>query len=327
MKKYLYIILLMFLATSLHAQSSESTPEEKVVPKLITNEFPATRTLDVQFDQFGDTHYKSEYRGQSYETGDLKSQNRLKVAFNLPLIEKKNWTLSTSFRYKYEQVSFDNINVPSGGMPVVAQRDELSFHYILGSLNYTRNDQLFGTTFTSNFSGFGDASFKSFGRFNATYIGSLVLKNDTQTRMTAGIILQTNPNSISPILPSFSYDHRFSDSLWELDVILPKQIYLRRKILKNDRLSLGTEFVGEQYYFNSNFQGPEKVYNYNRNELKSGLLYEYRITHRFTGLFKTGWNKPLHGTIRERGETDRIVVTKYDPNFYFNFGISFNLMK
>lgn len=328
MKNYTSLALILLVGVGLQAQEKSLDAlkqKRQQAEKAIANRFPTTRLLDVQYEQFEKTDYTSKLYGNNYESGTVKEQQRIKVAANIPLIKKDRWILSSSFRYNFESISFENVVVPSGGTPVLAQKENLDSHYLSGSLNYTRYDKLFGKAYVSNISVFVDGSEEEFGQFNEMYLGSFVLVKNERTLLTAGFILQSNPNGVFPVLPTFSYNHKFENSPWEIDIALPKQVYFRRQLLKNGRLSLGTELEGSPFYFNSGFRGSEKTYNYNRNDIKTGLMYEYKIDKYFIASFRTGWNSSLNGTIREVNETKDIVKTKFDPNFYFNLGFSFNI--
>ncbi|PZR20223.1 MAG: hypothetical protein DI539_11465 [Flavobacterium psychrophilum] len=321
--------MFVFSVVSLQAQVKDSLESKnKATAKLITNQFPSTRFLDIQYEQLSGTDYETKLHGKKYETGTVDSEKRLQVAMNAPIIKKDRWVLSTSLRYRYRDISFSNVEVLSGDEPLIGGENSQHFHYFLASVNYTRYDKLFGKTLVSNLSVFGDASNEKFGVANATYIASLVLKKDKRTTLTTGLVVQTNPNSVFPILPAFSYSHQFKDSPWQIDIILPKQIYLRRALLAHGRLSVGTVFDGEPFYFSTNISGNgDKVYNFNRNEIKSGVMYEYKIRENVITYFRTGWNYFLNGTIRERGEVNEISKTTFDSNFYFNLGFSYNLFK
>lgn len=321
--------MLMFSVVSLQAQVKDSIESKnKATAKLITNQFPSTRFLDVQYEQLSGTDYETKLHGQDYEKGTVDSEKRLQVSMNAPIMKKDRWVLSTSLRYRYRDIGFSNVEVPTGEEALIGRESSQQFHYFLVSVNYTRYDRLFGKTLVSNISVFGDASNEKFGVANATYIGSLILKKDKFTTMTAGLVLQTNPNSVFPILPAFSYNHQFKDSPWQIDIILPKQVYLRRAFLAHGRLSVGTVFEGEPFYFTTNISGSgEKVYNFNRNEIKSGIMYEYKFAENVITYFRTGWNYFLNGTIRERGKVNEISKTTFDANFYFNIGFSYNILR
>ncbi|PZP43949.1 MAG: hypothetical protein DI598_15075 [Pseudopedobacter saltans] len=312
-----------------YAQSTDSTKStQNSIAKDINNQFPSTRLLDIQYDQMGEYNYTTKIDDKIYETGRIVSQNRLKVAMNYNLIQKKNWNLSGTARYKYEHLAFENIDVPSGGVPTIASGRDVHFHYLWASLNYTRYDKLWGKPFVSNISISADGSNKNFGMVYGSYIGSLVLKRNEATTVTVGLVLQSNANAVAPILPSFSYMHSFQNSPWMLDVILPKQIYIRRQLFKHGRLSIGSELEANPYYFKSDFlANNNKSYMFNRNEFKNSVMYEYRINKKFVVYGRSGWIKPLNGTIREKYKSDKLATTSYQGNFYFNVGISYNPFK
>lgn len=327
MKKITFSTVLLLLTISLHAQEKDSIQSKmNTLKKIVNNQFPSTRFLDVQYEQLSSSDYETKLNDHVYETGTIESEKRVRIATNFPIIKKDKWAISSSLRYSYRSIDFADVKVPSGGNPILGREQNQVFHYFYGSLNYTRYDKLFGKTYVSNISVFGDASDENFGMLNATYIGSLVLKKNEQTTMTIGLVLQTNPNSVFPILPAFSYKHQFENSPWQVDIVLPKQIYFRRPLLAKGRLSLGTVFEGEPFYFNTNLLGTgETTYNFNRNEIKTGLVYEYKLSNEFIASFRTGYNYYLNGTIRERGKTKEISQTTFDPNFYVNLGLSLNL--
>ncbi|MBW8244879.1 hypothetical protein K1F50_18875 [Muricauda oceani] len=328
MKKCLVIAVLMTISVSVLAQETDSIPSKSMIlVKKVTDQFPNTRFIDVHFEQLGSSDYESELFGTPYQTGTIESETRVRAAMNLPIVQKDTRILSASLRYGYRDINFGQANVPSGASPIIGVAESQSFHYFFGSVNYTRYDRLFGKTLVSNLSVFGDASDKKFGVLNAAYVASFVLKRNTQTTTTIGLVLQSNPNAVFPILPAFSYEHQFKDSPWRIDMILPKQLYFRRNLLTGGRLSIGTVFEGEPFYFITDGLGDGDVlYNFNRNEIRSGLMYEYKIYEGLILSLRTGWNYFLNGTIRERGQTKEISTTSFDPNFYVNFGVSFNLI-
>lgn len=313
----------------LYAQLSDSTKAtQKSIIEDVVNQFPATRFLDIQYDEMGEYNYTTKIDDKTYERGRIVSQNRLKVAMNYNLIQKKNWILSTSARYKYEHLAFEDMDIPSGGAPTIASSRDVHFHYLFGSLNYRLTSKLWGKPFISNVSLSADASNKNFGMIYGSYIGSLILKRNELTTVTVGVVLQSNANAIAPILPSFTYIHKFQNSPWMLDIILPKQIYIRRQLLKHGRISLGSELEANPYYFKSGFLSDNnKAYMFNRNEFKNSIMYEYRLNKRFVAYGRTGWIKPLNGTIREKYESDKLATTSYQGNFYFNLGVSYNISK
>jgi hypothetical protein len=143
--------------------------------------------------------------------------------------------------------------------------------------------------------------------------------------MTAGIILQSNPNAISPVLPTFSYNHKFTDSQWQLDLVLPKYAYVRRALFSGSRISVGTAFDSEAIFTYPKSSAYPGSYNYNQNAFKTGFIYEYGLNNSFIASFGGGMNTPLKGQIRQVGETASMLTVKTDNTLYFNVGLSYNL--
>lgn len=302
----------------------DSDSIKKKTAKALTASFPSTRFLDFQYEQFSKSDYDSDLYGHAFEKGTITSQKRFKVAINAPLIKKQKWVLSGSLRYKLESFEFKDVeNFPTTGPPIY-HNDKENFHFFSTALNFTYFSKLFGKTFIYNASIVADGSNEGFERINGLLIGSLVLKKTPTTTMTVGLLLQTNNTSFSPILPTFSYEHKFSNSQWMVDIILPKYVYFRRPLMEKGRLSLGVSFDGEQFYAYPDQPNLKEVYSYSRNEVKSGFIYEYYINKKIITTFRAGLSTIFSGQLRERGEKDEIMKTTQDMNGYFNIGLSYN---
>ena len=318
------LLLLVVPIMSVTAQVNPDSIEKKTI-KAITTKFPSTRFLDLQYEQFTSGDYKSDLYEKPFERGTIKSQKRFKAAMNFPVIKKDKWTLSASLRYKMEAFEFEKVtNEPAiGGAPVYHANDE-TFHFFSTGLNYTYYSQLFGKVFVYNASVTAEGSTEGYERINGTLIGSFVLTKNASTTLTAGLLLQSNNTSIFPVLPTFTYEHKFSGSKWTIDMVLPKYIYFRRPLLEKGRLTVGPSFNGESFYVYPNQPGLKKVYQYNRNEIKTGFIYEYWATKKIITTFSAGFNYMLKGNFRERGAVDEIMKITHDANGYFNVGVSYN---
>ncbi|MBF4472119.1 DUF6268 family outer membrane beta-barrel protein [Flavobacterium sp. HJJ] len=319
----LTILLLIIPLFSMTAQIEADSVRKKAV-KAVTTRFPSTRFLDFQYEQFSPGDYDADLYGKLFEKGTLKSQKRFKAALNAPIIRKQKWTFSGSLRYKSESLEFENYeNFSTIGTPII-HTDNENFHFYSTGLNFTYYSKLFGKTFVYNASVIAEGSNGGFERINGVLIGSFVLKKTEQTTLTLGMLLQTNNTSIFPVLPTFTFEHRFSNSKWSLDIVLPKYVYMRRPLLDKGRISLGVAFDNESFFVYPHQSGLKEVYQFNRNEIKSGFIYEYMLSKNFITTLKGGLNSTLQGNLRERGATNEIMIVKQDMNGYFNIGISFN---
>ncbi|MGS2763032.1 DUF6268 family outer membrane beta-barrel protein [Sinomicrobium sp. M5D2P9] len=321
MKKILFIALLS--SSAIYAQESNDSVKKKVA-KEITDKFPGTRFLDIQYEQFTPTDYTSELENRDLEEGTIKSQKRVKVALNFPIVKKKKYVISGSVRYKYDSFEFSDVENKLDPENSLFHDGQENFHYFSTALNFTYFSKLFGKTFIYNGSITADGSDKGYERINAVLIGSLVLKRTEQTTITAGLLVQTKRTSIFPVLPVFSYEHKFQSSPWTLDVVLPKYVYFRRTLFGRDRLSLGLNFDGEDVFAYPNQPRFQDDYAYRRNEIKTGFIYEYKLSNKIFTTFQGGVSTIFSGQLREINSVDQIITTTQDINGYFNIGISFN---
>jgi hypothetical protein len=320
-------ITLLLLAVPIMSVTAQVSPDsiEKKTIKAITTRFPSTRFLDLQYEQFSTSDYQSDLYGEPFENGTVKSQKRFKAAMNFPVVKKDKWTLSASLRYKMDAFELDNVtNTPVQGGPPVNHGTSETFHFFSTGLNYTYYSKLFGKIFIYNASITAEGSDEGFERVNATLIGSFVLKKNESTTITAGLLVMSDNTSLSPVIPMFTYEHKFSGSKWTMDLVFPRYLYFRRPLLEKGRLTLGPTISGESFYVYPNQPGLKKVYQYNRNEIKTGFIYEYWATKNIITTISAGYNYMFNGTFRERGATNEIMEITHDGNGYVNIGVSYN---
>lgn len=324
MKTIIYFILLAL--TSLHVIGQEDNKTMKGFVRAVKENFPITRTFDLQYDQFGPTNYDAKLFGQDLEKGRFDSHNRLKLAVNLPLYKSQTqrFIITSTFNYKYESYGFGDVyNFDSN---ITHTRPTQDFHYLAGALSATYVSSLFKKPIIYNTTVIVDGNQENVQRIKGFVTASLVIKKTPNTTITIGLLAIADPSSIVPVAPLFTYNHHFLDSKWEINVILPKSILFRRSLLENGRISFGTEFDSENFYLNLKTPQLNGIYEVNSLELKSGVTYEYHIDRKIIGTFKAGINNVLSTRVTERGErTDKYIYdNKQDPQGYFRFGISYN---
>jgi len=321
------IILVLIVFTSLHTLAQEKEPGMKTFGKAIVDKFPTTRTFDVQYEQLGPSNYDSELFGNKFEKGRIESHNRFKAAFNLPFYasESKRFVLTSSLRYKYENYEFGDIY--NYATTQTYQRENSDIHYWAGALTATYMSSLFKKPVIYSATVSVDGNEDGFQRLKGFVSAVLVLKKTPSTTITAGALVLLDPSSIVPLTPLFSINHKFKNSKWDMDFILPQRLLFRRELLENGRISLGTELNTESFYLNLNSSNLHGVYELNQLELKSGITYEYSFTPKLIAFAKGGFNNVVSARITEKGErTNRYVYDqKEDTQGYFRFGVSYNL--
>lgn len=325
MKSKIISVLVVFI--SLKAVGQEKEPGMKTLGKAIVDKFPTTRTFDVQYEQLGPSNYDSELFGNKFERGRVESHSRFKAAFNLPFYatKSKRFVLTSSLRYKYENYQFGDIY--NYGTNETYRRENVDVHYWAGALTATYMSSLFGKPAIYSATATVDGDEENLQRVKGFASGVLVLKRTPSTTITAGVLVLLDPSSIVPMTPLLSINHKFKNSKWDMDFILPQRILFRRELLENGRISLGTELNTENFYLHLNSPNMKGVYELNQLELKSGITYEYSFTPKLIAFAKGGINNVVSARITERGErTNRYVYDqKEDAQGYVRFGISYNL--
>jgi len=320
------IITVLFVCTALQTMAQEKGSGMKTLGKAITDKFPTTRTFDVQYEHLGPADYDSDLFGNDNERGRIDNHTRLKAAFNMPFYvsDSKRFVLTSSLRYKYETYDFGTIHNYNSDVPYTREKQE--FHYFAGAVSATYITSLFNKPVIYNATVSVDANQENIQRVKGFVTANLVLKRTANTTITIGALAMLDASAIIPITPLFTYNHKFENSKWDLDFILPQRLLLRRTIQENGRISAGTELNSESFYLNLNTPNLKGIYELNQLELKSGITYEYCLTPKIIGFLKAGVNNVISTRMTARGErTSKYVYDqKEDPQGYFRVGISYN---
>lgn len=321
------IIFVLFVGISLQAIAQEKEKGMQDFGKSVTDKFPVTRTFDVQYEQLGATNFDSKLFGEPLEERKIDNHNRLKFTFNMPFYvsNSKRFILTSSLRYKYESYDFGKNYNNNSTVPFSREKEE--FHYLAAALSATYKTKLFNKPIIYNATVTVDGNQEEVQRIKGFLSATLVLKKTANTTITTGALVVLDPSAIIPITPIFTYNHKFKNTKWDVDFILPQRLLFRRNLLENGRISFGTELSSENFYLNLDTAELKGIYELNQLELKSGISYEYHFTPKIIGLFKAGVNNVISTRITQKGDptTQHIYDQKEDSQVYFRFGISYNL--
>lgn len=326
MRKQFVVFSTVFLSFAANAQ--DETAVKKEVRKEIADKFAVARVFDVQYQQYLPSDYDAKLFGREYESGEIQNRMKLRVAANIPFLRKPRWTLTSSFNYKYESFELADVaNRQDASIPVYSKT--MDFHYLSAAVSFTYFARLFKKPFIYNFSVIADGTEKDVQRLKGLFAATLVLKKTERTTMTAGIIGLLDPASVVPVLPVFTLEHRFENSPWTFDFILPQRLFFKRPLFENGRLSLGTELASEGFYVALNQPGLARVYDFRQLELRSGITYEHKLHKSVIATFKGGIANVFNSRLTERGKStnDYIYNTTQDGTGYFSVGVSFNPFK
>lgn len=314
-------LLAVFFCSYLSAQS-DSIIKAKTV-KGITNRFPSTRLFDLQYQQYLPTDFDSELYDLPFEEGQIQNHYRFSASANLPIIMKPKWNITTSLRYRYEAFELKDVkNSLDNSIP--AYSEKLDYHYLSGALSFTYFSRIFNKPFIYNASVIVDGTEKDAQRIKGFFGANIILKKTERTTIGVGLLVLVDPTSPVPATPTFMWEHKFKDSPWTMDFILPQRLLFKRHLFGKARLSLGSELNTSGFYIDQS--ALSNVYDYRNIEINSGLTYEHLLAPSVIASFRAGLATIFNSRISVRGENtnDYIYSNNQDGTAYFSLGFSFN---
>ncbi|SMC99780.1 DUF6268 family outer membrane beta-barrel protein [Chryseobacterium sp. YR221] len=312
LRRALLPLALLPFNNSIYAQKKDSIPLK--VRAFFADKIPQTRDLNIEFTQTTPYSFSSKLQGADLPENKVKNFQQVRAEANIYFVKKKKWLLSTSLNYRYTSMNTEE--------PVILGADRQNhYHYHSEALNFNYFSKLFNKVAIYTATASVDGSDQHFERVRGMLMASVVLKATPKTKMLIGLAGIIDPSSQIPILPIFTYENKFNNG-WVLDILLPKKVLVRKNILANGRLSLGTEMDNTSFYMYRN----SKTYEFRQLEINSGVIYEHNLGHNLIGTFKTGIRAVPQARAFDKEESfkDYIFEASYKPSFYFNVGVSYN---
>lgn len=321
------IILSCLLCSSiLFAQ--EETPFKKSADSIIRATFPKTRLINVDYNQSMSRDFESTLFDNDYQEGKIANQKTVNISANLPIFRTKKWTLTGSAKYQYVEFEFEKLeNVTT--TTLFEQNGTVDFHNFSTALSSTYFSKLFKKPVIYNASLIVDGNDKGLERIKGMIGASLVIMKTERTTMTIGAVAFIDPTAQIPFSPLFTFNHKYKNSAWEFDFIMPQRILFRRTISPKGRLSIGSEFGNNGFYVNVDETNYPSVFEYSQLEINSGLIYEHKLADNIFLTVKGGATNFISNRLTEKGEQskDYIYKNKQDMTGYFNLGLSINPFK
>jgi hypothetical protein len=301
-------------------QSTDSLKQKTVIG--IKEKFPRVRFLNFEYGQSLSRDFDSELFDQAFQEGKIKAQRQFSAVANIPIYRTRKWSLTGSLNYEFNELEFDNIETTD--VTVFEQNGIVDFHNFSTALSSTYFSTLFKKPVIYNASLIVDGNDKGFERIKGLVGLSFILKRTERTTMTLGAIVFVDPTTQIPFFPTFSYNHRFKNSKWEVDFILPQRLLFRRFVGENGRFSIGSSFGATGFYVNVDNPEFADVFEYSQLEIKSGIIYEHRFNNYLIGTFQGGIQNFISNRLTEKGEptSDFIYQNNQNATGYFQAGIS-----
>jgi len=315
--------LLLAVAALILSKTSFAQNQDSVARKVVAyaaNKFPETRSFNFEFSGSAPYNFTSTLRGEALPAGRVTNWTQAKASANINFIKSKSWILGTTFTYRLTSLTAA-LNEPVSGLTSSVNEN---FQYHNSSLNLAYISKLFDKTTIFSSSVSIDGSEKQFERIRGQFSAIMLLKADARTKMGIGFVVNIDPSAQLPVLPVFTYEHRFDNGL-TADITLPRNIFIRKRVFQNGRITLGTELDRTGFYL-YNLDNSGRTFEFNQVDLNNGLIYEYRLWDYFILTVKGGLKTSLSPRIFDRNQSyhDPIFQAKADPSAYFNVGVSFN---
>lgn len=285
--------------------------------------YPALRLAVVQVETIGGTHYTSTLQGKDFLNGTVRPERTVKAIFNVPVYTSGRQELSVIAAYNAQENALTHT---VNQIPQYRITDgEYNLQNASLGLNYKRTDSLFskpvvwGGTLVTNFS-----LQSAYSRTTGLIYGIIPLKTTRTTRIYAGLVLSSDPSSITPVIPTFSYWHKFAGSPWEISLDLPTRALMRRPVFSKGLLSLGTELAQNNLIRKIDqlpFQGG---FAFKDLDLKNGFTLEYPVLRKVLIGCGGGLLYTASYRIQDPGKSNNnyLVGIKRNPGPYFNISIS-----
>lgn len=318
MKAKLTLLATVIINTVYLSQKKDSASTKTMV--YIAEKFPITRVLNIEYNQLTPYTFSSKLRDKELPEAKVKDFYRAKMSANINLIRKQKFVLSANLNYRYISANTEMYDHTGNGF-LIRKGD---YHYHSEGLTLNYFSKLFNKMMIYSASASVDGSEQHFERLRGIATATMVLKADAKTKMTAGLLVAIDPTVQTPVIPILTYEHKFSNGLIA-DVILPKNVYLRKKITENSRLSIGSELDMTSFYL-YNIDNTNKKYEFRQIEINSGLMYEHYLGHSFVATFKGGAKSMMKSRLFEKSASYGSYIFQANPHaaFYVNLGLSFD---
>ena len=325
--KILTIIMLTGIIFSANSQNKKLIKQDSSKQKTILSikeKFPRSRILNFEYGQSLTRNYNAELLNQDFHGGKVKAQHTFNASANIPLAKTRKWSLTGSMNYQFNEFDIETESSSNFSFATYSENNVKKFHNFSSSLSSTYFSMLFKKPVIYNASLIIDGNDKGFERLKGLIGLSFIMKRTARTTITLGAISFIDPTSQIPFFPTFSFNHKFKNSKWEVDFIMPQRLLFRSFVGENGRFSIGSSFGTSGFYVNINEPNFAEMYEYSQLEIKSGIMYEYRISNYLIGTFQAGLQNFISNRLTEKGEPtkDYIYKNNQDATGYFQFGIS-----
>jgi hypothetical protein len=331
MKRILLVSLLLVLSLSSFAQQNSDEMMNKRMDSIknayldeYALRYPLVRQAGISVETIAGGKMQSKLNGNDFFDARMQF-TRVSGHFNVPIAHIKKFSISASVGMFYQRANISDVTIHDERLPV--QSMGLDNTTLSASLNITRVDSLFRrpVVYSVRVAQLIDPTTGK-TRFSGSGVFSMTLKKTENSTFGVGAFILLDPASPVPFAPYFSYYHKFKKHKLEFILDPPVRVALRKELSPNQHLSLFTNLGGSTVFFQYNNQillPKDQIFS--TLELKSGLLYEQRLTGKMVLGISTGVSAALDQKSRARNDfkNEPFMRGSQVPLPYVNVGVTF----
>ena len=329
MKIKIFFLSIILSSCGLHAQNMVSMSSvhpaadtTSVGKRELAIRYPALRQFGITANSYSYSDFNSKLNDHDFADGKISTQ-RISAFFNTPALQWNGNSLSATVFYTYTSTKLKEItnNLPDIELqPLTSDKSTIDV-----ALNYSKSARIFNHPVVYSLVARGiSGNLNSVRRFNLNGSFVLPLKKTENTSFSAGLLILIDPSSPVPVEPIINYYHKFVSSGLELIVDIPTGINLKKEVIKNGWIILGSNQSSYSTFYNHRNNLLNGKVSYNTIELKSGLGLEYVFSKNIMLSLGGGINSFFSSRLFKDGERyNGASLTSNNTNApYVNAGIS-----
>ncbi|MES2132308.1 MAG: hypothetical protein V4506_08145 [Bacteroidota bacterium] len=307
MKKLNLLIIFLSVCSYVVAQQNSDLIKKRMMDSIksvhideAALKYPRIRQFSISHEEVGNSNISSKLYGQNFFKGP-SSWSATTINLNIPIIERKKNIFVAGFgatqrHFRLGEVTNYNpdYNVSTGNWDLTT---------LSTSLSYIRRDSLFKRPITYHLSvtGLFNPSF-SRQRFIYTGLVSLTLFRNKNSSLMIGAAAIRDPSSPVPVFLVVSYFHKFRSLGVDLMIDLPSRIALRKDLKGKASISAFSELGGNNYFLDMNTSNLPQKSIFTTLSLKSGVLFEYRLSKKAVLSLSGGFQSTLTSKLVGQGD-------------------------
>ncbi|SFD23774.1 hypothetical protein SAMN05518672_1011195 [Chitinophaga sp. CF118] len=329
MKKYLLLSIVVFISFYATAQQNVNANQKRMMDSIKAEYFdiyalkhPIVRQVTISSEMVTPGTIKSQLYDKDFFKGKL-GVYRTTVNFNVPVVSWGKNSISASVGMINQNFKLNKVE--NYGTEYSVTDSTFNRTTLNAALSFTHIDSLFGVPVIFNV---GAATIVDPGlsRQRFTYRGliSFALIRNANSSLSLGGLVIVDPSSPVPFVPFLTYSHIFKAIGTELLVDMPYRVALRKELSKKSSLTAVAELAGNLSFVDINQNPLPKNSIYTTLDLKTGMLFEHRLSKKVVLSISGGMLSALNSKVIGENEKSNNYFIKNSNQMvpYVNIGIS-----